>query len=365
MFGLKQELAARRPVTRLAGWWLMLVCWPVACLTYAVEAGLKDRRKTGASFWGKFHSYYAAALKHNALPHDLQWLGMRAGVAPEMASQLLFNRDTRIWQALNQLNGFNGEDVQDKARFFQICQAANLPVVPVYAAFDGGEGLLPVNRNAAAGRSLFVKSLRGNLGEGAAIWHWGEGGYRNGDAAHPTLDDLLAELSHEDCVIQPLLRDHAALRGAGSEGLSTVRIVTVRTPDGRVQTACALLLMAKGMLSQYGEYFGVDVLDGSLTTWLDQGADTPLRRSQLPEGFALQAIPDWSNLLAMTCDAHAKAFANFSALGWDVVLTDEGAFLLEANQGWGIMLHQVLGEPMGHTAIGAAASVWLDHSARQ
>jgi hypothetical protein len=181
---------------------------------------------------------------------------------------------------------------------------------------------------------------------------------------HPTLDDLLAELSGHDCVVQPLLCDSAALRDSGSKGLSTLRIVTVRPPDGAVMPACALLLMAKGMLSQHGDYFGVDIGDGTVTTWLDQSADTPRRRDQLPEGFAIPAIPGWSDLLDMVCHAHAAGFAAFTTLGWDVVLTDQGPLLLEANQGWGIMLHQVLGEPMGHTAIGAAALAWLEQARR-
>ena len=258
------------------------------------------------------------------------------------------------------INGFDGEDVQDKVRFYQLCKAANLPVVPVYAGFAQGEALLPADRERAGRDSLFVKSLRGNLGEGAAIWRRGEGGYANGAEAFPTLDDLLVELAKSDCVVQPLLSDHAALRAAGSEGLSTVRIVTLRMPDGSVAAACALLLMAKGMLSQYGEYFGIDMRDGSLTTWLDQSAEQRRRRGGLPPGFPLAAIPGWQGLIDMVCHAHGAAFGAFATLGWDVVLTDGGALLLEANQGWGIMLHQVLGEPMGRTAIGAAATAWLN-----
>ncbi|MEP6869558.1 MAG: hypothetical protein ABJA20_13685, partial [Novosphingobium sp.] len=276
VFGLKAELRGRRPVTRVVGWWLLLLCWPVASLSYAITASRKDRAEAGASAWGKFCSYYGAALTHNARPGELQWLGMQAGVAPDMAPQLLFNRDSRIWQALNRLNGADGDDVQDKARFFQLCERANLRAVPVYAAFARGESLLPIDRKAASGRSLFVKSLRGQQGEGAAIWRWathsaGEG-YSDGTTIHPTLDELLTDLARTDCVVQPLLSDHALLRAAGSEGLSSLRIVTARIPDGQVRAVCALLLMSKGMLSQFGESFGIDIRDGSLTTWLDTRA---------------------------------------------------------------------------------------------
>ncbi|MEP7221704.1 MAG: sugar-transfer associated ATP-grasp domain-containing protein [Novosphingobium sp.] len=367
VYGLQVELAGRRAITRLIGWPLMLVCWPITSLFGAIKAARKDRSDGGTSAWEGFRKYYSAAILHNARPGDLQSLQVSSGIGAEMAPHLMYNRDSRIWQALNRVSGANGEDVQDKARFYLLARQAGLPVVPVYAAFSGGESLLPIDRAAATGSSLFVKSLRGQQGQGAAIWRWGEhdgvAGYGDGTGVYPTLDALLAALSHEDCVVQPLLVDHAALRAAGSEGLSSLRIVTVRTPEGQVQAACSLLLMAKGMLSQYGHSYAVDIHNGRLTTWLDTSEG--FKRSPVAEDFALPAIPEWAALVEMVCQAHRTGFAAFSSLGWDVVLTDDGPLLLEANQGWGIMLHQVLGEPLGHTAIGTAAAAWLDHLAKR
>ena len=361
-FGLREELAWRVPVKRIGLRVAMTLVWPGASLASALAAGWADRRAGSGGWLRRFVAYYRAALRHNAWPADLQRLQAQAGHAPDVAPQMLYNRDYRIWRALNRLRGADLDDVQDKARFAVICAAHGLPAVPVLAAFAAGQPLIPNGQEAVQGQSLFVKDLRGNLGAGAAVWHWTEQGYANDSAlpaTHATPRALLIALAGHDCVVQPLLRDAAALRDAGSAGLSTVRIVTLLSAHGETQVVSAILSLAQGMLSQYGEFFGIDCSTGALTTWFDQAAKRVYPRRERPAAFLLDAVPQWLAMVALAKRAHRDGFARFATLGWDVVLSDAGVLLLEANHGWGIMLHQVLGRPLGEGPIGAAAAGWL------
>jgi hypothetical protein len=337
----------------------MTLCWPVATFFTAAMASLRDRPLGPRVTSKRLGAYYSAALRHNALPDVLQRFHARAGMDPALAPHIMFDRDGRVWRALNALRGADGDDVQDKARFAEICARHQLPTVPVIAAFRGGASLRPIDRERASGRSLFVKALSGQLGAGAAIWRYGPTGYSNEDVRHATLDDLLADLSRQDCIVQPLMRDNAALRAAGSDGLSSLRLVTLCTGPGEASAACALLLLAKGMLSQNGQFFGVDIADGALDTWFDEANKVVRSRSEFPEAFPLSEIAGWDGLVELACHAHAVGFDLFATLGWDIVLTDEGPLLLEANQGWGMSAHQFLGAPMGLGPIGAAAEKWL------
>lgn len=336
----------------------MSLLWPIASLANAARAALRDKPVTLKSAVWCFGIYFAAALRHNALPEVLQRFHAQAGLDPRQAPHLLYSQDGRAWRLLNAQLGANGDDVQDKGRFAAVCAAHGLPAIPTIAAFESGKPLGPVDMARALERSLFVKALRGRLGEGAEIWRFEEGGYSNGTTRHATLDDLLEALSAEDCIVQPLMRDNADLRRAGSDGLSSLRLVTFVTATGETQVACALLLLAKGMLSQNGEYFGVSIADGRLNTWFDQAAKVVRQRTAFPNDFALEAIADWDGLVELVRHAHAVGFPRFATLGWDLALTDEGAFLLEANQGWGMALHQMFDAPMGLGPIGLEADRW-------
>jgi Sugar-transfer associated ATP-grasp len=354
--GLRYELAGRRPVFRPIAYFAMAIGWIITATVGAARAARADVAQCNERFWPRLRAYSFAALAHNATPDDMQRLHTRTGRDVAEAPELLFNRDRRIWYGLNAIQGAEPNDVQDKARFASICREHSLPAVPVLAAFFGGKLVVPPDCEAMAGRDLFTKSLRGNLGQGAALWQWNGNGWSCDGETCATLEILLTRLSSEDCVVQRALIDHQVFRAAGSKGLSSLRIVTICPPDGRARAIAATMLLSRGTISQTGAILGIDMDRGQAINCLDLAINKVLTLNEV--GIVLSALPDWQAHLDLVCHAHEQAFPRFASLGWDVVLTDEGPFLLEANLGWGMLLHETLDRAFGATALVEAAPAW-------
>lgn len=359
-WGLAVEQAQRPPVKRKVATVAMTVGWSIASVWNAAEAAWLERHDADFRPWQRFISYLYPALRHNALIPALRRLRNESGQEPAIiAPHLLYDRETRIWRALNAARGADGEEVQDKAQFHAIMRRYDLPVVPVFAATEA-------DRKAAVGQDLFVKPARGNRGIGVQAYRWIEGtGWRHGEHTYSSFDALLADVEARDSIIQPLLCDGAAFREAGSNGLSTVRIVTLHLPDGTLRVAAAQLQLAKGLISQEGAVFELDPVDGRLITWWDAESLKVRQRAHAGAAIPFVAVPEWDGFINLAKHAHRIAFPRFASLGWDIVMTDAGLLLLEANQGWGMMTHQVLGKALGLGPIAGAAEAWLVWLAHQ
>jgi len=328
----------------------MGIGWPFVAFGDAARISFKRSREGRAPFWSSFRTLYRAALERNVPPRVgalYEWaLDLRA---TDLADVLLPS-DLVTLQRLSADRGALPHDVQDKARFEEICRSRGLPCVQTLAAFDHGvstgEDVL-----RTWSKPFFVKALTGNKGAGAELWSPGERGFASTGGEELTIDQLIERLRFQNCIVQPALEDHTALGAFGTVALSSLRIVTARgssIPATVIAATLSLAVEPGSLTGHSGVQCGIDIETGTVantTTPVDE--DARLLKTNLI-GFE---VPHWAECVRLARRAHDEAFPAFTTLGWDLVLTSDGPLLLETNVGWGTIGHQKLAGPLGKTAL--------------
>jgi len=262
---------------------------------------------------------------------------------------------------LNRLNGAVGEDVEDKARFAELCRAAGLSCIPTLALFRDGAQSFPPQPFLPGEPDLWVKDLAGSRGSGAARWIREGETFRhawNGVSCSPS--ELVALWRERDCIVQPTLDNHPSLAPLSDGFLVVFRVVTGIGRDGRVTVIDALAQFPSGGQSACFIYAAVSP-EGEVRSPRLRGSEPITHHPDTGRSLTGTTIPFWRDALDLTLRAHGRVpeFSRFVFLGWDVAITEEGPLLIETNAGWGAVNHQLGdGMPLGLTALPAIA---LDH----
>lgn len=267
--------------------------------------------------------------------------------------------------------------LRDKESFFEHGRSFGLPVVPAIATFAEGRV-----RKWYAGatedlpeRDLVLKPVDQACGRGFQLWQFDarQKAWRRGSRCLP-LDDFLAYCRdasrYQTHILQARVSNHPALAGLAGQGLSTIRIVTFRRTSGKAGVLLACLRMPTGpspvdnfeagglaasidlSTGRLGRAVAKDPLRGEFVAHPDSGA--PI------EGVTVPQVPE---AIDVTLRAHA-CFPWQPFVGWDVVVTPSGPWLLEANPDWCVELAQIATRrPLGDTLY---PEIYLEHlSARQ
>jgi hypothetical protein len=254
--------------------------------------------------------------------------------------------------------------LRHKEAFYEHASRRGLPVVPPVATFadgdvlewhDGRHGELPRT-------DLVLKPVDMACGRGFERWAWDESA-RRWHRQGQSLDEagLLARCrdaskTHRH-ILQRRITNHRDLLGLAGHGLSTIRVVTFRRPDGETGVLLACLRMPTGRLE-------VDNFEaGGIAAPIDlQTGVMGKAVAKDPRRGAFQVHPDSGAriegadvpLFKESIDATLAAHSHFPwvpFVGWDVVVTDGGPLLLEANPNWCVELAQiVMGSPLGESA---------------
>lgn len=349
--GFSTRFADTGRTKRLLALAAMTMTWPIGALLdaerYARMLAGEDAR---AQFVPTLVDMYRLALAYNIPPIEYMYYRLHEPAHRADMHQYLYWPDGPALAALNRRRGADNRDVQDKHRFADICAQFALPHVETLAVFNRGVQVLPKGPFVPDRARFFVKHLRGSQGKDAALWTRVGDVYQNtgGETVPPAcLADVLRQ---GDCIVQPVLNNHATLAPLTDGGLASLRIVTAIDRAGEVEFVCAMLGLPRGQrvtgglacsLDQTGMIIGAfENLCSSVTLHPDTGA--PLIGIKLPF---------WRESLELVKRAHAAAFPRFFSLGWDVALTDTGPVLLETNSGWGVLPHQVAEGPIGRTVL--------------
>jgi len=199
---------------------------------------------------------------------------------------------------------------------------------------------------------LWTKALRLKGGAGGAKWLRDGEFYSNAQGIRIRADQLAAEFRQCACLVQPFIENHPAIAPVTNGALASLRIVTGMNERGEAEFVASLIALPQGARnsSVAGILGSIDPENGLI------------RKAALPGGEPVANHPDtgvlipgielpfWQESVQLVCSAHARAFARFAFLGWDIALTQEGPLLLETNSGWGALFHQMLDGPLGHTA---------------
>jgi len=224
----------------------------------------------------------------------------------------------------------------DKWRFFERCRSAALPHPIVYGCRRGGAW---AHLTAPVGEEIAVKRLGGSGGRGFRLLRAPTGAARSDAAWRAWLD---ATLPAGEWLVQERLCNHRDLAELVLNALSTTRITTMLDEKGRPEITGALQRFAArpeavvDNATSGGFVAPVDPGSGRLRkAYLGRSrgdiraewARHPLTGGRI-EGVAL---PGWESVCALVLDAHARAFPEYTMIGWDVAITPGGPVLIEGN----------------------------------
>ena len=403
----------------------MIMIWPfyVAGAALLDDALLGERveRECGKSRSRQFTEQLLVAFTSGLAPrHYYMFELYRDGMAAR-ASEFLNRTETKafLYGPLVDESKWidNRFPFANKRHFHHLCVTHGLPTVPLLAIGNKG-AVVPVGSDTLAlpPEDLFLKprGLRGGLG--AQVWCYSNGCYHRQGAqqegwlglelwlrrmavqprwssarmfasqiwselvrwhrgADASLDAAgmerhIAYLSLQyTYLVQPRLHPHAALADLSLGVLTTVRVLTCETPDGRVVPTHAVFRMpikAGAVVDNFhagGIAAPIDMRTGRLGKATDMGlrrdsawhARHPVSGAQI-EG---RVLPHWQAVLDLCCRAQ-KAFSDRPFVGWDVAILDAGPCLVEGNGRPDIeLIQRPYREPLGNSEFGRILAQWV------
>lgn len=141
--------------------------------------------------------------------------------------------------------------------------------------------------------------------------------------------------------IEERVFNHEVLAPFSERSLNTIRIITVRHPEG-VKIICAYLKFGVGdAIADYAAGAGyecpIDIETGRICKGVtDNGALKGRFVKQHPAGFEVigMKIPYWEELVKMICEA-AVLLDNIVFIPWDVAVSPDGPLIVEGNSNCG------------------------------
>jgi len=340
----------------------MIIGWPFGAIVEVIR-GLRTmppaKRPTGVLELAQRSLHMLSlALLRNVPPREYVAYQLHLPKRKDWIDGALYNPERiGLMALLNHLQDANQLDVQDKGRFTELCQMHALPCIPTLALFRNGQMELPYHPEHS---SIWSKDLCGSHGSGGTHWRRDGALYCNDKGQRLGASELVAEWRKRDCIVQPCLDNHPLLESLSDGSLVDFRIVTGIARDGTVTVLANLAALPCGGPERRRFILGpVDANNCRIFS-------ARLGRFQLVDvhpdsGVVISdvTIPFWREAMELAKRAHAKAFASFVFLGWDIAITTDGPLLIETNSGWSAYNHQVAGdEPLGCTAF---ADITLQH----
>jgi hypothetical protein len=250
----------------------------------------------------------------------------------------------------------------DKVAFFLRCTANDLPTPEVFAvagrAKPDGACFASIGDAAeweryfsqAAPAAFVLKPVDGSHGAGVLPLRRHGSSFVAPDGANYTARGLLEHMrrsAHSGWLVQRRLWPHRTLIDlAGTDAMQTVRAVTCADRHGETRLLFAWLRINGGRTVFDNFNFGaagnlvgaIDLCTGGLKYVLQAASDgiglaTAVRHPVTGAEFSRFALPAFSEMTALMARA-ADAFRPLGTLGWDVAVTDEGPYLIEANWTW-------------------------------
>lgn len=175
----------------------------------------------------------------------------------------------------------------------------------------------------ASGRDVVIKRDGSNRGNGIARL-----------TANEIDDEVFRRFGN--CVIQPVICQHAVLEGIVSGALATIRITTVRTAGGDIDLRAAYLRLGRSgtdwVQSDNSVRVAITDRDGRLDS---RGYTSDWRRWRThPDTgatFGEKHVPRFSDAVKLCVELHRRV-PHLAIIGWDVAIDrDGGVVLLEWN----------------------------------
>ncbi len=350
--GLRRWPRLLRPFARLA----MLLCWPIASLAEALSLhravpaqSRAGRTPLQLTVWSWLH-----ALRHSVAP--VEALAYRQH-QPEAAAADDWIYSSDYLFLIRELTAPAVIELcSDKRAFADWCVRQGLAAIPTLGAASAGRwdnDALP----ELPARDLLLKPRRGAQGAGIEVWRaTGDRFQRGGttlDADGLRRHVLVRSVGGVELLVQPCLRPADWLRPVAGSGMPAVRVISTcdRAGHSRIATALLQAPLPGAAISQSGPFRLIDVVTGAVLPATARQA-SPVFDNPLGEDFPECALPDWSALMSGLCRAHAALPGQAPVIGWDLLFTDQGPRICEANIFISFYFFQLAAGPLAPTEVG-------------
>jgi len=195
-------------------------------------------------------------------------------------------------------------------------------------------------------KKIFVKPVDGEGGHGIMVFHLNENNqYVNSDHEEFNEGFLLNIGKERDYIIQEGIIQHESISKIYPSAVNTFRIATENL-KGKVRVICSVLRMGKegrevDNISMDGISLGVDHNTGVLNEYgATEEGEIFYKHPDTKFVFDNYKIDEWDNVKNFAIECASK-LPQFTYLGWDIALTEEGPIAIETNMGFGIDLYQI------------------------
>ncbi len=245
------------------------------------------------------------------------------------------------------LNGAGSESIRDKQRFEEVCLKDGLAVLESNCFLSAETDSAFWDALELPKNDLYVKPCGGKKGQGIERWNfeshenkWSQPG-RTFDESE--LCNYLRQLSAAGrYLLQPAVCNHPSLAGYSVGPMLSFRIITVCDPKRGPLLVAGYLALPRGNSATNHEDYGGMVAKFDMQTGLLDAAFSYVPAVEkhcthpdtgaVIEGARLDCCPD---VLELALKAH-RSFPEVVSIGWDIVYTTKGVYLLEGNTLWGL-----------------------------
>jgi hypothetical protein len=228
----------------------------------------------------------------------------------------------------------------DKIRFYARCAEHALPHPRVLATLQHGRVRV---LQEPGDISLLIKPARGEGGRGVAFLAAPAPG--NSEWAPAAFQGRRGSW-----LVQERIASHAGLQNLALNALPTARMTTIVNEHGAPEVVNAVLRMPSDPAAQVdnmkaGGLLGpIDLATGTLgLACAGYGGGDHTHHPVTGAAIVGHALPDWERAKALVIEAHARAFADYALIGWDVGFAPEGPILIEGNGKPGVLMPQRAG----------------------
>jgi hypothetical protein len=250
---------------------------------------------------------------------------------------------------LRQINGSTHlhYEVLTKDKFinFLILKSLNIPVVQVKKLIAGqvvgfNDDILPMESLFEIKQPFVLKNITLEYGEGFLLCEPLDTSSLVVNDQSVSAGEFLAKISGSIWIMQDVVKSHTAISTINSTALNTTRIVTILNGREPVYlTGFQSFATGTNKIDSWGKgavYVGIDYKMDRLKEYGFYHPSIPDRALTIahPDSgiiFKGYPLPFLNEAVEMCIKAHRFLYNHF-IIGWDVVITDDGPLILEANE---------------------------------
>jgi len=192
---------------------------------------------------------------------------------------------------------------------------------------------------------IFVKPVDGKGGQGILIFHLSEGNKYVNDSIEFDENILIEIGKKNNYIIQKGINQREEISKIYPNSVNTFRIAT-ENKKGKTRVVCSALRIGKGgnevdNASQDGIVVGIDSVTGKCMDYAcTEKTEIFYEHPDTKFIFKNYEFVDWNSIKNLALDA-AKKLPQFTYLGWDIALAEEGPLAIETNLDFGLDLYQI------------------------